>query len=128
MANVRIDANGVPKGAVWEHADPVLHRSGVTAVDGADPAGSAGIDCDGFEAVDFDVDVTLGGTNPMVEVAPIYHDATADAWFRGQSAFFTSTGRYRVRAEARGARAYLRVVALSGTSPTLTLSAWASLS
>lgn len=128
MANVRIDANGVPKGAVWEQTAPVAHRTSVTAADGSDPASSAGIATDGYQAVDFDIDVTLGGTDPMVEVAPIYYDATASAWFRGASAFFTATGKYRVRAEARGALAYLKVVALTGTSPTLALNAWAALS
>ena len=127
MANVRIDANGVPKGVVWEQATPAAHRSSVTAADGADPASSAGIVTDGYEAVDFDIDVTLGGTNPMVEVAPIYYDATASAWFRGASMFFVATGKYRVRALARGASTYLKVVALTGTSPTLSLNAWASL-
>ncbi len=127
MANVRIDANGVPKGAVWEQTAPLAHRTSVTAADGADPASSAGIVTDGYECVDFDLDVTLGGTSPMVEVAPIYYDATAAAWFRGGSMFFTATGRYRVRAQARGAATYLKVVALTGTSPTLALNAWAAL-
>jgi len=128
MANVRIDENGVAKGVVFEHTAPAVHRSNVTAADGSDPgASSAGVDAAGYEAVDFDLDVTLGGTDPLVEVAPIYFDATADAWFQGESAFFTATGRYRVRAEARGAITYLKVVALTGTSPTLDLDAWASL-
>ncbi|MEZ4501745.1 MAG: hypothetical protein R3C39_03900 [Dehalococcoidia bacterium] len=127
MANVRIDENGVAKGVVFEHTAPAVHRSNVTAVDGSDPASSAGVDTAGFEAVDFDLDVTLGGTDPLVEVAPIYFDATADAWFKGESAFFNSSGRFRVRAEGRGAVTYLKVVALTGTSPTLDLDAWASL-
>lgn len=128
MANVRIDSNGIKKGDVFDHTSPVAHRTSVTAADGADPASvTAGIDGDGYGAVDFDVDVTLGGTNPLVEVAPIYYDATASAWFRGESAFFSQSGRYRVRAETRGAVSYLKVVSLTGTSPTLALNAWASL-
>jgi hypothetical protein len=127
MADVRIDANGIPKGEVWEQAVPVEHRSNVTAADGADPDADEGIDADGYEAIDFDLDVTLGGTNPMVEVAPLFYDATADAWFRGGSSFFTATGRYRVRAASRGARTFLSVVALSGTTPTLSLDCWATL-
>lgn len=129
MANVRIDENGVAKGAVFEHTVPAVHRSNVTAVDGVDPGSpSAGVDAAGYEAVDFDLDVTLGGTNPMVEVAPIYYDATAALWFKGESAFFTASGRYRLRAAARGGIAYLKVVALTGTSPTLDLDAWTALS
>jgi predicted ATPase len=80
------------------------------------------------EHIDFDVDVTLGGAAPLVEVTPLYYGATADAWFRGESAFFTATGRYRLRAEARGARVFLAVTALEGDTPTLDLDAWASLS
>ena len=129
MANVRIDSNGVPKGAVVETTAPAAHRSGVTAVDGSDPGStSLGVNADGYQHVDFDISVTLGGTNPMVEVAPLFYDATAALWFRGDSAYYTATGRYRLRVEARGTIVFLQVVALTGTSPTLSLSAWASLS
>lgn len=127
MADVRIDANGVPKAAVFEQSTPVAHRSGVTAVDGSDPASaSLGVASEGFRFVDFDVAVTLGGTDPLVEVVPLFFDATSGTWFRGESAYFTSSGRYRVRVEARGAVVFLQVVSLTGTSPTLSLSAWAS--
>ncbi len=127
MADVRIDANGVPKAAVFEQTAPVAHRTTVTAVDSDDPASAAlGVASEGYRYVDFDVAVTLGGTDPLVEVAPLFLDATSGTWFRGQSAFFTSSGRYRVRVEARGAVVFLQVVSLSGTSPTLSLSAWAS--
>ena len=129
MANVRIDANGVPKAPVYEQATPVLHRSGVTTVDASDPEDAVdGIDCAGFEVVDFDLDVTLDGTGPMVEVAAIHYDATADAWFAGESAFLTASGRYRFRSHVRGATVYLKVVALTGDTPTLDLDVWAVLS
>ena len=129
MPNVRIDENGVPKGAVYEQTAPVAHRSAITAVDASDPASAAsGVACAGFEVVDFDLAITLGGTNPMVEVAPLFHDATANQWFAGASAFFTVSGRSRLRVDARGAIVFLKVVALTGTSPTLSLSVWASLS
>ena len=129
MANVRIDNNGVPKGAVFELTAPAAHRTSVTAVDGSEPGSVAsGVNADGYAHVDFDIDVTLGGTDPMVEVAPLFYDATSTHWFRGESAYFTATGRYRLRADARGAVVFLQVVSLTGTSPTLSLSAWASLS
>ena len=128
MANVRIDANGVPKGAVWEQTVPVAHRTNVIAADGADPAQGAGVVTEGYKVVDFDLDITLGGTDPAVEVAPIYYDVTAAAWFRGTSTTYTATGRYRLRANARGALTYLKVVALTGTAPTLVLNAWAAMS
>lgn len=127
MVDVRIDANGIPKAEVFEQTTPVLHRSGVTAVDASDPASPAsGVDAAGYRFVDFDVAVTLGGTEPLLEVAPLFYDATAAQWFRGPSTFITVTGRYRVRVDARGATTYLAVVGLSGMSPTLSLSAWSS--
>lgn len=128
MANVRIDENGVPKGAVYEQTAPAPHRVNVTAVDVGSPALAAAVDASGYEHIDFDVDLTLGGTDPMVEVVPLYYSATAAAWFRGEPAFFTESGRTRVRAAARGARVFLAVAALHGDTPTLQLNAWASLS
>ena len=127
MPNVRIDDNGVPKAAVFEQTVPVAHRSGVTAVDAGDPDLADSLDASGFEHIDFDLDVTLGGTDPLVEVTPLYYGAAADAWFRGESAFFTATGRYRLRVAARGARVFLAVTALEGDTPTLDLDVWASL-
>ena len=68
MANVRIDNNGVPKGAVFELTAPAAHRTSVTAVDSSEPGSVAsGVNADGYAHVDFDIDVTLGGTDPMVE-------------------------------------------------------------
>ncbi len=128
MANVRIDENGVPKGAVFEQAASVLHRQGVTDADAGDPALGDAVDAGGFEHVDFDVDVTLGGDDPLVEVTPLFWSPAAAAWFRGESTYFAATGRYRVRVPARGARVFLAVTALEGDTPTLDLDAWATLS
>ena len=129
MANVRLDHNGVPKGAVVELTAPAAHRSAVTAADGGEPSAvSDGVDAEGYQHIDFDIDVTLGGTTPMVEVAPLFYDATAEHWFLGDSAYYTATGRHRLRVEARGGVVFLQVVALTGTDPTLSLDAWASLS
>lgn len=129
MANVRIDSNGVPKGAVVELTAPAAHRASVTAVDGGEPGSVAlGVNAEGYQHIDFDLDITLGGTTPMVEVAPLFYDATAAHWFLGESAYYTATGRHRLRVGARGGVVFLQVVALTGTSPTLSLSAWASLS
>lgn len=128
MANVRIDDNGIAKGDVFEHRPAVLHRSGVTAVDVTDPASPAeGVEVDGFRFIDFDVDVTLGGTDPLVEIAPMFYDAAADAWFAGAASFVAQSGRSRLRVEALGSVTYLQVRSLSGTAPTLSLSVWASL-
>ena len=128
MANVRIDENGVPKGAVFEQSAPVLHRSGVAAVDAGAPLLADAVDTAGFEHADFDLDVTLGGTDPLLEVTPLFWSAGPQDWFRGESSFFTESGRYRLRVPARGARVFLAVTALEGDTPTLDLDAWAVLS
>lgn len=128
MANVRIDENGVPKAAVFEQGAPVLHRAGVTGVDGTPSSVAEAVDATGFEHLDFDLDVTLGGTDPLLEVTPLFWSAGPAAWFRGESSYFTSTGRYRLRTAARGALVFLAVTALEGDTPTLDLDVWASLS
>src|SRR5689334_20583412 len=125
MTDVRLDSNGVPKAAVFDAATPVVHRSGVSAVDVSEPDVEDGVDASGYERIAFDLDITLGGTTPGVEVAPTFYDATADHWFRGDSAFYGVNGRYRLDVEARGALVFLEVVALTGTSPTLDLDVWA---
>ncbi len=129
MAKVRLDVNSQPKNFVYEPETPVLHRNAITQVDASDPASAAdGIPCDGFQYCDFDIQLTLGGTTPVLEVAPIFYDATADLWFKGESSFFSETGKYRLRSEVRGAIIFLKAIELTGTSPTMTLSAWAVLS
>jgi hypothetical protein len=128
MPNARIDDNGVPKAAVYEHTTPVLHRDGVDAVDAGDPDEADAVDAAGFEHVDFDLDVTLGGDDPLLSVVPLYYSAGADGWFGGDAAYFTESGRYRLRVAARGARVFLAVAALDGDEPTLDLDVWASLS
>lgn len=127
MPNVRIDENGVPKSPVFEQAAPVLHRDGVTGVDEGAPVLADAVDASGFEHIDFDLDIALGGTDPLLEVTPLFHGSVADAWFRGEPSFFTEGGRFRVRVAARGARVFLAVTALEGETPTLDLDAWAVL-
>ncbi len=128
MPNARIDDNGVPKAAVYEQTAPILHRDGVDAVDAGDPDNADAVDAAGFEHVDFDLDVTLGGDDPLLSVVPLYYSAGADGWFSGESAYFAESGRYRLRVAARGARVFLAVAALEGDTPTLDLDVWASLS
>lgn len=128
-ANVARDASGIPKRAVFEHESTAAHRSGVTSVDGSDPADTSGaVDSEGWEVVDFDIDVTLGGTDPVAEVAPIYYNSVAEAWFKGESVFISETGKYRVRCEARGSFVFLKLISLDGTTPTIDMDVWSSLS
>ncbi len=128
MPNARIDDNGVTKGADYEPTASILHREGIDGVDEVDPEPADAIDAAGYEHIDFDLDITLGGDEPLLEVTALYYDATADAWFRGAPSYFTDSGRFRLRAAARGARTFLAVTALEGETPTLDLDVWASLS
>ena len=120
MANVRLDANGVPKGPVYECQTPILHRSGVTQADASDPADASGaVDSDGYRCCRFDVELTGTVTEATVQV--LFWNGTAAKWFGGASYQFTAGGRYALAiADARGAKLYLKVKSLSGTNPSLT--------
>jgi len=119
MANVRLDANGLPKGPVYEAQFPLVHRQGVTAVDTADPAGpQAGVDCTGFRFCRFDLD--LSGTDiRSLEVQVLFWNPRRSAWFAGARRALTGPGRYALEVEARGAVVFLKVTGFEGTSFTL---------
>lgn len=99
-----------------------------------EPATSAGIDCVGYEGVDFDCKLKLGGTTPVIELTPIHYDSVDAQWYAGESVFWTGTayadtfirGKLRIRTIAKGAIAFLQVRSLTGTTPTMLLSVWAS--
>jgi len=119
MANVRIDANGVPKGFVYETTYPAAHRSGVTAVDASDPSGTSGaVDCAGYEEARFDI--TIGGTSfQSLDVQVLFWNSRVGVWCGGGSRRFTTTGRHALVVDTRGALVFLKVTAFSGTSFTL---------
>jgi hypothetical protein len=127
MPNVRLDQNGVPKAPVYEQSTTAQHRSGVTAVDGADPADASGaVDCGGYQYCRFDVTIGGSGLNSL-DVQVLFWNARQSLWFAGASRSFTATGRYALGVgDVRGALAYLKVTGFSGTS--FTLSADATLS
>ncbi|MFH1140248.1 MAG: hypothetical protein V1724_00945 [Chloroflexota bacterium] len=119
MSNVRIDQNGIPKGPVYDPLPPVLHRSAVTAVDSADPADASGaVDCAGYQECRFDITIT-GVAFTSLEVATLFWNSRQSKWFTGASRLFTATGQHALAVEARGALAYLKVVAFTGTSFSL---------
>lgn len=126
MANVRLDENGIPKAPVYEGTAPALHRSGVSAVDSADPASSAaGVDCAGYQFCRFDITLSgTGFTNLTVQV--LFWNPRQNLWFGGASREFTATGRHALAVEARGVIIFLKVVAAQATS--FSLSADGSLS
>ncbi|MBI4236372.1 MAG: hypothetical protein HY688_03335 [Chloroflexi bacterium] len=120
MPNVRLDQNGVPMGPVYEPTAPAVHRSGVTAVDAADPADASGaVDCAGYEYCRFDVSITGTGLTSL-EVQALFWNSRQALWFGGARRTFTATGRYAVAVpDVRGARVFLKVTAFSGTSFSL---------
>lgn len=119
MANVKLDQSGIPKGPVYETTAPAVHRSGVTAVDAADPSGaSAGVDSAGYQICRFDLDISGTGFTSLT-VQALWWNPRQGAWFGGDSRELTTTGRHAVVVEGRGAVLFLKVTAFSGTSFTL---------
>lgn len=119
MANVRIDQNGLAKGPVYEWTAPAAHRSGVTAVDAADPSGTSGaVDAAGYEQCRFDIALT-GTAIASLDVQVLFWNARQSLWFGGGESRFVAAGRYALVADARGAIVFLKVIAFSGTSFSL---------
>ncbi|MDP2948696.1 MAG: hypothetical protein Q8P22_04080 [Chloroflexota bacterium] len=132
MANVRIDSQGVPKGPIYEETTPILHRSGLTAVDAADPtSASQGLDCAGYRNVRFDVDTTGSSGLTALKVQLLVWNATSGKYFRGAERSFAAADLAAnpipsLEAEVRGAIVFLKVV--SATATSLVVSVYASLS
>jgi len=119
MANVRLDQNGMPKGAVYEPTAPLAHRSGVTAVDATDPADASGaIDCAGYQHCRFDIAITGAGLQAL-DVQALFWNPRQDLWFGGATRRFEATGRHALLVEARGAKVFLKVASFTGTSFSL---------
>lgn len=116
MANVRLDSNGIPKGPVFEPTAPLVHRSGVTAVDASDPADTSGaVDCAGYQVCRFDITITGTGFTSLT-VQALFWNSRQSLWFGGASRQFTTTGKHSLVVEARGAIGFLKVTEFSGTS------------
>lgn len=116
MPNVRIDANGLPKAPVFEMTTPAVHRSGVTAVDAADPVDTSGaVDCSGYQNCRFDIAITGTGFTSL-DVQVLFWNSRQSKWFVGASRRFESTGNHSIMADARGGIVFLKVSAFSGTS------------
>ncbi len=119
MSNVRIDQNGIPKGPVYDPLSPAVHRSAITVVDSADPADTSGaVDCAGYQECRFDIALTGTGFTSL-EVASLFWNSRQSKWFTGASRLYTATGQHALAVDARGATVYLKVVAFSGTSFSL---------
>lgn len=119
MANVRMDQNGLPKGFVYEGTSPLPHRSGVTAVDAADPSDtSSAVDSGGYQYCRFDIAITGTGFTSLTVQALFWNPRQAK-WFGGGLRQFTSVGQQALVVETRGAVVFLKVTQFSGTSFSL---------
>ncbi|MBI4300607.1 MAG: hypothetical protein HY677_05685 [Chloroflexi bacterium] len=119
MTNVRIDQNGIPKAPVLDPTAPLLHRSGVTAVDAGDPADAGGaVDCAGYERCRFDISITGAGFTSLT-VQILFWNSRQSLWFGGASRQFTSTGQHTLDVDARGATIFLKVTAATATTFSL---------
>jgi hypothetical protein len=126
VVDVRIDTRGVPKAPVYEEAQPLLHRDGVTAPDAVDPTSAAeGVACAGYRRVRFDVD-TSGSTDlTALRVQLLHWNPIADKYFRGAEREFDASELAAnplpsLEAEVRGATVFLKVVSATATSLSLT--------
>ncbi len=98
---------------------PVVHRSGVTAVDAADPADASGaVDTRGYHECRFDIAVTGTGLTSL-EVQVLFWNSRQAVWMGGGKRIFTNTGKHAVVVDSRSAKIFLKVTAFSGTSFSL---------
>ncbi len=98
---------------------PRVHRSGVTAVDSADPSDTSGaIDAKGYK--ECRLDITISGTDfNSLEVQALFWNSRQEKWMGGGKRTFTSTGQHAPVVDSRGAIIFLKVTAFSGTSFSL---------
>lgn len=98
---------------------PRVHRSGVTAVDSADPSDTSGaVDAKGYKECRFDI--TISGTDfNNLEVQALFWNSRQEKWMGGGKRTFTSTGQHALVVDSRGAIIFLKVTAFSGTSFSL---------
>ena len=132
MANVRIDAQGIPKGPVYEEAAPVLHRGAVSSPDAADPIDAGqGLSCSGYRNLRLDIDTTASAGLTALKVQVLVWNQTAARYFRGAERSFDSAQIAAnpvpaLELEVRGATVFLKVV--SATATALSISVYAALS
>jgi hypothetical protein len=101
------------------NTQPKPHRSGVTAIDAADPADTGeAIDCRGYKECRFDVDIS-GEDVAGLEVQALFWNPRQQQWFGGGRRVFTATGRHSLVVDSRGAMLFLKVTAFTGTSFSL---------
>lgn len=98
---------------------PGTHRTGVTAVDSADPSDTSGaVDTKGYKECRFDI--TVSGTDfTSLEVQALFWNSRQEKWMGGGKRTLTSTGQHALVVDSRGAIIFLKVNAFVGTSFSL---------
>jgi len=121
MANVRLDANGLSKGFVYEGTAPLVHRGAIAAVDAVDPGdASGGIDTTGYRYCRLDLNLTGVGFQSLT-VQALFWNPRQGKWFGGASRKLEATGQHALVVEARGTTVFLKVASFSGTSFSLSV-------
>lgn len=117
----------MPKAPVYEEAQAVLHRDGVTEPDAADPtSASEGVDCAGYRRVRFDIDTSASADLSALRVQLLHWNGAVGKYFRGaerefDSSELTANPLPSLEAEARGATVFLKIVSATATSLSLTV-------
>ena len=98
---------------------PLVHRSGITAIDATDPAdASPGVNTKGYKECRFDI--TISGVDfTSLEVQALFWNPRQSEWWGGGKRTFTSTGQHALVIDCRGAIIFLKVTVFSGTSFSL---------
>ena len=98
---------------------PKNHRSGVTAVDSADPADTTvAVDSRGYKECRLDTAIT-GNDFQSLETQILFWNSRQQKWFGGSKYTFTETGQHALVVDCRGAIIFLKVTAFSGISFSL---------
>ena len=124
MANVRIDANGIPKGPIADPLAPADHRLNRSAADSGIPAASHSdwaSNPGGFEKarVFAYVDFT-GGTNPYLVLRPwLRNGGSSGKVGKGQAVTITGDDQVAVDVQVDGDDLLVFVESITG-SPTTT--------
>jgi len=98
---------------------PRVHRSNITAVDSTDPSDTSGaVDTKGYKECRFDITIIGTGVNSL-EVQTLFWNSRQGKWMGGGKRTFAAIGQYALAVDSRGAIVFLKVIAFSGTSFSL---------
>lgn len=105
----------------YKWSQPNIHRSGVTAADGADPTVIAGaINSGEYEQARFDVSLNSGTPTYPIELQVLFWNNRLSKFMRGAKAQLAELPSALV-VDCRGAIIYCKVTALSGAAPNITI-------